>query len=127
MTTVLDANVMIAALQSQDAHHAQVVEFLRTTTDDLCVPLLTLAESLVWQARQGRADAALSVIIGMGVRILPCDLTGALDLATVRAATDLRMPDCVVLASAQAIGAKLATTDQKLAREAAKTGIKLAL
>jgi len=127
MATVLDANVVIAALQKDDIHHSQVMEFLRDTVDDICVPMLTLSEALVWQAQNGRAEACLALVVGLGVRVLPCDQVGVLDLATVRAATGLKMPDCVVLASAKSLDAKLATIDKVLAREAAKAGVGLAL
>ena len=127
MTTLLDANIIIALLNSGDVHRDRVADFLRTTADDLCLPMLSLAEALVLQVRVGRGEQAEAKVLALGIRVLPGDLVGALSLAQVRAGTGLRMPDCVVLASAQQLGARLATTDAKLAAAALAAGVPLAL
>ncbi|MCL2736303.1 MAG: PIN domain-containing protein [Propionibacteriaceae bacterium] len=129
MTTVLDANVLIAAMDTKDEHHGVVSDFLRrvVTTDSLYVPTLTLAEVLVGQVRCGRGEQAEAAIAAIGVTVMSCESLEALRLATLRVATGLKMPDCVVLAAALDVGASLATTDKTLAREAAKCGVTLAL
>ena len=127
MTTVLDANIIIAAMDTNDAHHERVADFLKNTTDDLRIPKLSLAEALVAQVRVKQGAQAQAAIQALGIQELPDNLVSALDLATTRDATGLKMPDCVVLASAKAARARLATTDTKLATAASDAGIELAL
>ena len=127
MITVLDANVIIAAMDASDIHHARVADFLKSTTDDLRIARLSLAEALVAQVRAQRGAQAQAAIQGIGIQELPDNVVSALDLATTRHATGLKMPDCVVLASARAAGARLATTDARLARAASDAGIELVL
>ena len=124
---VLDANVIIAAIDQTDAHHEVIKRFLSCAEDDFGVPALTLAEALVVPVRLGLAERTRADLSSSGVRELPCDQVGALDLARLRATTGLRMPDCLVLTFAMAFDAKLATTDQRLAREASRAGVELAL
>ena len=127
MITVLDANFIIAAMDANDTHHARVADFLKSSTDDLRIPRLSLAEALVAQVRAERGAEAQTAIQALGIQELADNLFSALDLATLRASTGLKMPDCVVLASARASQARLATTDAKLAKAATDSGIELAL
>jgi len=126
MTTLLDANILIAVLKHDDAHHERVMAFLATNTDSLCVPALSLAEAMVNQVRAGRGQQSYDAVLAMGTQVLPGELVAPLELARTRVETGLRMPDCVVLASAQAVNAKLATTDARLARAAKQAGVVLA-
>ena len=127
MITILDANILIAAMDPNDAHHARVAAFLKNTTDDLRIPRLSLAEALVAQVHARRGEQAQKAIQSLGIQELGGNLVSALDLATLRDATGLKMPDCVVLASARASQARLATTDAKLAKAASGAGIELTL
>jgi len=127
--TVLDANILIAAMDTHDAHHAAAAAYLKraVAVDQLHVPTLNLAEVLVGQVRQGRGAPAEAAIKALGVGVVSSDSLGALELATLRANTGLKLPDCVVLACALKLDAALATTDKVLAREATKLGLALAL
>ncbi|MDR1808242.1 MAG: hypothetical protein LBR33_10085, partial [Propionibacteriaceae bacterium] len=53
----------------------------------------------------------------------PTTLPTPLHLATVRVATGLKMPDAVVVATAQALSSTVATFDQDLAKKAASVGV----
>jgi predicted nucleic acid-binding protein len=84
---------------------------------------LTLSEVLVGGVRQGRGHALRSAIAAAGVTTESGDLVDPLILAEVRAHTSLSMPDAVVLASARALGAALATFDDRLRSRAAEAGL----
>lgn len=124
---VIDANILIAAMDATDVHHARAAGLLASGDGELCVPVLNLAEALVFQVRAGRGEAALTAILATGVKVLDANLLSALDLATERVESGLRMPDCVVLASARKLHAELATTDERLSRAASKSGVVLAI
>lgn len=110
---VLDANVMIAALDSSDAHSGTAWQLLRTAADERVVAhRLTIAEALVRAAGAERGAEAAAVLdeIGVGRLDEPDD---PVELATIRARTGLRMPDCVVLLAARRDQAAVATLDRK--------------
>jgi len=127
--TVVDANILIASMDKNDAHHRAVVRHLASAiqTDRLCIPVLNLAEALVAQARRDRGLEAEAAIAATGIEVVSSDPVSALELATLRATTGLKLPDCLLLASALALGATLATTDKALASQATKLGVVLAL
>ena len=62
-----------------------------------------------------------------GIELLDGNLVDPLGLACLQANTGLKLPDCVVPASAQKLSAALATTDKHLAKVAAAAGVTLAL
>jgi len=127
---VLDANILIATLIKSDAHHGVALAFIRRSLgvpDTLYIPQLTLAEVLVGQLRIDNGEQAQQTIRFLGIEVVTSDPVSALELATLRATTGLKLPDCVVLATAQHLDATLATTDQALARQAARLGVSLAL
>jgi predicted nucleic acid-binding protein len=121
--TILDAGVIIAAMDATDPHHTRAIQFLRTTSDTLRVHPLNLAEALVGQVRRERGAQALAAIQATGIDALPADTVDALALATVRADTGLKMPDAVALASAMTLDARLATTDARLGHAAHDAGV----
>jgi len=109
---VTDASVLIAWLDDRDAHHADAIDVM-AAVEQFVVHPLTLAEVLVHPARGGREGDVLARLeaIGMVVSAQPLD---AVALARLRAATKLKMPDCVVLTCAQAHGLEVATFDDAL-------------
>jgi predicted nucleic acid-binding protein len=110
--TVVDASVLIGWLDDRDPHHAAAIEVL-AAVDRFMVHPLTLAEVLVHPARHGREGEVVARLeaIGMVVSTLPID---PIALARVRAATGLKMPDCVVLVCAMTHEAGVATFDERL-------------
>lgn len=111
---VADASVLIAWLDARDAHHTEAIDLL-ASHDGFVVHPLTLAEVLVHPVRAGVEGDVLARLsaIGMVVSPLPTD---AVRLARIRAETALRMPDCVVIACAEAHGLPVGTFDTDLAR-----------
>lgn len=116
---VLDASVLIAYLDGEDAHHGAAEALLaQAIDDDLAVSSLTLAEVLVIPVRDGRLDAVRSALRELEIEELPFPADTAARLAQLRASSGLKMPDCCVLLAAEHAGASLATFDERLAKAA---------
>jgi predicted nucleic acid-binding protein len=117
---ILDASVLIAYLDSDDAQHTLAEELLaREIDDDFAVNPLTLAEVLVIPARDDRLEQVQAALRDLDVQELPFPANSAVKLALLRADTGLKMPDCCVLLAAQAAVARVASFDDRLTRAAA--------
>ncbi|MDP9428754.1 MAG: type II toxin-antitoxin system VapC family toxin [Actinomycetota bacterium] len=118
---VLDASVLIAYLDAEDAQHKAAETLLaREIDDDFAANPLTIAEVLVGPSRTGRLDAARSALRELEVAEWPFPANTAVRLARLRADTGLRMPDCCVLLAAQDAAARVAAFDDRLVRAAQK-------
>lgn len=123
---VLDACVLIAHLDGEDAHHHRAVRLLADTGDvPLAACVLTIGEVLVGPARIRRRRAAQDALDTLGLRPLDLPATAAGALADLRATTRLKMPDCCVLHTAETHGAQLATFDDRLIRAATDRGVRV--
>jgi predicted nucleic acid-binding protein len=118
--TVLDAGVVIAALDARDAHHASAVAALREALgrgDRLVVPASAYAEALVGPSRDGPDKVAIldAFIDGLPAVVVPASREIARHAAGLRAAhgRGLRLPDALVLATGAVLRADVVwTTDQ---------------
>lgn len=117
--TVVDAGILIAALDASDAHHAAAVAALRAcreSGDALVVPASAYAEALVGPSRRG-AEAVATVdafLDALPAAVEPATRDVAREAASLRArhGRALRLPDALVLATAVVIGAgRVLTTD----------------
>lgn len=116
---VLDARVVIAHLNPADALHARAERALRDVAgDDLVLPASALAESLVAPARHHRMADARQQIDALLIRIEPMTDLIAEDAARLRAAhRSLRLPDALVIATANVTNADtVVTSDRKWTR-----------
>ncbi len=121
---VVDANILIAFLDRDDAHHAAVVDSLAVTSNEaLASTALTIAEALVHPSLAGTAGDAERALDSIGLQRLSLDGGDARSLADLRARSRLRMPDVVVLHAAQQQHATLCTIDAALARSAESFGV----
>jgi predicted nucleic acid-binding protein len=121
---VLDASVLIAYLDGENAQHEAAESLLaREIDDEFAANPLTLAEVLVGPARTGRLDAARSALRELEVTERPFPADTAVRLARLRADTGLRMPDCCVLLAAQDAAARVAAFDDRLIRAAERSGL----
>lgn len=112
---VLDAIVLIAYLDRDDVQHARAEGLLaEEIDDDFAANALTLAEVLVAPAREWRLDAAREALDDLEVKELPFPADSAVKLAQLRAATNLKMPDCCVLLAAEEAQARVASFDARL-------------
>jgi predicted nucleic acid-binding protein len=123
---LLDASVLIAYLDSEDAHHADAERLLAATIDDeFAVNTLTLAEVLVVPARDGRLDAVRGFLRDLEVIELRFPADSAVKLAQLRVDTGLKMPDCCVLLAAEDVGARIASFDDRLVKAAEARHLKV--
>jgi predicted nucleic acid-binding protein len=110
--TVLDAGIVIAALDASDAHHGASVQALREAResgDALVVPASAYAEALVGPSRRG-ADAVATVdafLDAMPASVEPASREVARAAAALGAkhGQRLRLPDALVLATAVVVAA----------------------
>jgi predicted nucleic acid-binding protein len=115
--TVLDAGVVIAALDGSDVHHEASVAALRDARgrgDRLVVPASAYAEALVGPSRGG-PDAVATVdafLDALPAAVEPASRDIARRAASLRAGygRSLRLPDGLVLATAAILGADLVLT-----------------
>ena len=125
---VLDASVLIAVLIPQDMHHhfaASLVAGAISSSQNLLVNPVTLAEILVLPTRENRVDLVLAALAGLGVQEDPLPTNAARVLARLRVDTGLKLPDCCVLLTAMDRQATLASFDQRLLAAAAALGIEV--
>jgi predicted nucleic acid-binding protein len=111
---VLDASVLIAFLDSRDAHHAAAVSALTANrAEDLVLPASAYAEILVAPLRRGPAAVARvgQVMTDLTIRIAPLTSEVADRAALMRARhASLRLPDALVLATGEMLGADTVLT-----------------
>ncbi len=122
---VLDSSVLIAHLDSDDAHHSRATEMLASIDVDepLGASTMTLAEVLVSPARTNRLPQAIDALARLGVEEIIWAGDVSLVLATIRVTTGLKMPDCCVLVAAEQVKGQIATFDKGLAGTAERRGI----
>jgi predicted nucleic acid-binding protein len=122
---VLDSSVLIAHLDANDAQHSRATELLAGIDVDepLGASTMTLAEVLVGPARTNRLSQAIDALARLGVEEIRWTGDASLVLATIRATTGLKMPDCCVLLAAEQVRGQLATFDKALADTAEQRGI----
>jgi predicted nucleic acid-binding protein len=123
---VLDASVLLAQLDRDDAHHAAARQRLRTVAEQrlgIGASTITLAEVLVSPTRAGTLGSASAALRALEIEELPLPRGAAEQLAALRADTGLKLPDCCVLLAAEAAGGAVLTFDERLAREAAQRNL----
>ena len=120
---VLDASVLIAHLDADDAHHSSADQLLADTSPaPLGASPITLAEVLVAPARSGRLDRANAALRRLGIASIMLVEDAPLRLAVLRAGTNLKLPYCCVLLAAETADASIATFDDRLAAAATERG-----
>jgi predicted nucleic acid-binding protein len=116
-TVVLDAGVIIGALDAADNHHqASVAALGALSREDLVVPASVLAEVLVRPYSRGSklVQSVERFLSDLGARIHPLDTPAAHAAARLRAShQSMRLPDALTLGTASVIGGTVLTTDRK--------------
>jgi predicted nucleic acid-binding protein len=112
--------VTIAFFTAADAHHDRAVAALTAAADDgkaLSMAASAYSEIMVHAVRMGGTELVDRLVDRLRIEIVPADRRIAFRAAQLRAEHgSLRLPDALVLATAQARGASLLTFDGRLAR-----------
>lgn len=120
---VADASWIIALRDPQDPHHRLAVALDEATADeDVLLHPVTFAECLVAPAKLGVLDQAAAALRA-AYEIGEVDAEAPVRWAALRASTGLRLPDTIVLDTAIATRAAVATFDDQLARTASAHGL----
>ncbi len=122
---VLDASFLIAYLDQGDEHHGRATELLlKHAEESFASSVVTVAETLVRPAGEGRLDDARTALNDLGLSSLPMAGDSAPRLARLREQTRLKLPDCCVLLAAQDVTASaLLTFDDPLRAAATAAGL----
>ncbi len=126
MTLVLDASAVIAHLEASDVHHDAIeVILLNAVGESLAASPITIAEILVGPARAQLLDQAQHALETLGLSDVPLTAESPMRLATLRAQTGLKLPDCCVLEAASTERAPVVTFDNRLAAAARSLGLEV--
>lgn len=121
---ILDASVLIGLLDTADDHHDRAVDDVEAADREgqqLLLAASAYSETLVAFARARRLDEARQAIAAMGITVVPQTDAIAERAAELRARHNrLRLPDAIVLATAQEMGASLLSYDRKLSQRAVR-------
>ena len=122
---VLDASVLIGLLDTADPHHDRAtddVEAADRQGQPLLLPASAYSEMLVAFARARRLEEAHRAISAMGIIVVSLTDMIAERAAELRARHNrLRLPDAIVLATAQQLGGRLLSYDRRLSQLARKS------
>jgi predicted nucleic acid-binding protein len=114
--TVLDASVVIAFLDANDAHHSAAIDAIGNAgRQALVLPASAYAETLVdpWRAGSEAITLVKRFLAELGVRIEPLTAEIAERAARLRSMhRGLRLPDALVLATADVLDATVLTADR---------------
>lgn len=127
MKIVLDADVVIGALDGSDPHHARArTLFVGWHEQELTrlIGVVNLTEVLVAPAgERRRLLAAREAIAALGVEIHQPNEAIGVDAARLRSAHPISLPDGYCLATARFTDGTIASFDDRLLRAAEREGI----
>ncbi|HEV7527338.1 MAG TPA: PIN domain-containing protein [Solirubrobacteraceae bacterium] len=122
---ILDASVLIGLLDTADPHHDRAIDDVEAADrqgQPLLLPASAYSEMLVAFARARRLEEARRAISAMGITVVSLTDAIAERAAELRARHNrLRLPDAIVLATAQQLGGQLLSYDRRLSRLAGKS------
>ena len=125
---VLDTDVVIAALDRADPHHAAAAgtfERFAATRVELLMCTVNYAEALVRPAEDDRhLRAAVDAIASLGIRLLAPDAALARNAAR-RRALGISLAGGFALATAERTRADLASFDERVRRAVDRAGLRL--
>ena len=122
MRLILDADVVIAALDASDGHHREARRLFTLWQRESAIRLLglvNLSEVLVAPSADAtRLRAAREAVAALGVTVhRPTEAIGV-EAARLRAAHPISLPDAYCLATARLAGGRLVSFDRKVIRAA---------
>jgi len=120
LKVVLDADVLIGALDGSDAHHAQAVALFREWQErdsSRLISAINLSEVLVAPASDSRRlRAAREAIAALGVAIHQPGEAIAVEAARLRGRHAISLADAYCIATAKRAGGSVASFDTKVIR-----------
>lgn len=126
---VLDTDVVIAALDRQDARHRRAAAAINAMIDAdtaLLLSIVNYAETLVRPAESEQTlRAAVNALAALGVRLVTPSPAIARDAARHRA-LNVSLADGFAIATAQARGATVASFDARVRRALRTLNVQLA-
>jgi predicted nucleic acid-binding protein len=126
---VLDTDVVIAALDRKDSHHASAAAGIKAMIENgtpLLLSLVNYTETLVRPAEAEESlRAALDALRALGIRLIAPTPAIAIDAARHRA-LNISLADGFALATAQTRKASVASFDRRVRRALPKVGLTLA-
>jgi predicted nucleic acid-binding protein len=124
---VLDADVVIGALDGNDPHHARARALFRSwqrEDDDRLISVVNLTEVLVAPAAvRRRLRAAREAIGALGVKVHQPGEAIGVEAARLRSTHPISLPDAYCLATARYADASLVSFDEKVIRAATREGL----
>lgn len=100
---VFDSDVLIAFLNADDAHHEEAVSEVRQSLASgtrRLISAVNYSEILIGALRAGAQDKVEEMLVKLGIETITVDMALARRAATVRARTNLKLPDAYALATA---------------------------
>ncbi|MGH3601503.1 MAG: type II toxin-antitoxin system VapC family toxin [Pseudonocardiaceae bacterium] len=127
MKCLIAADVLIGALDRNDAHHAQSRQWLtdwRGRQDAVAISAVNLTEVLVAPAADARTlMTAREAIAALEIEVQLPNEAIAIDAARLRGQHPISLPDAYCLATARHTKSTVASYDQKLLTAAAAEAI----
>ena len=127
MRLLLDADILIGALDSSDAHHDRARELFvlaRERQDPLSICVLNLTEVLIAPAVDASKLApAREAIAALGIAVHQPSEAIAVDAARLRGHHPISLPDAYLLATAKHTGSTIASFDRKVRDAAEREGL----
>jgi toxin FitB len=124
---VLDADVVIGALDGNDPHHDRASTLFRTWQKQDATRLLSvvnLTEVLVAPAAdRRRLRAAREAIAALGLHVHQPGEAVGVEAARLRSAHPISLPDAYCLATSRYADAQVASFDEKVLRAAKREGL----
>src|ERR1700678_4489677 len=130
MRRLLDADVLIGALDGNDAHHGRARQLLtrwREGKDACAVSVVNLTEVLIAPSSDiARLAAAREAIAALGVTVHQPNEAIGIEAARLRHRHPISLPDAYCLATAKHTSSAIASFDQKILKAATREGIRAA-
>ena len=129
MRVLLDADVLIGALDRNDPHHRRARQLFTAWRDgqDAClISVVNLTEVLVAPSTDvSTLTAAREAIAALGVTTHQPNQAIAVDAARFRQRHPISLPDAYCLATAKHTGAAVSSFDQKILKSAVREGVQV--
>ena len=130
MRLLLDADVLIGALDRNDPHHRHARTRLTKWRDDqdtCAISVVNLTEVLIApSADVSKLAAAREAVAALGVSVHQPNEAIGVEAARLRQRHPISLPDAYCLATAKHTGSALSSFDQKILKAAKREGVKLA-